>query len=127
MGYRSDVGVAIYPGIGTDSEMCEELYNKLKLLLATTYKKVMDEYFGNDATFDDVDKQVTFHIRDVKWYDSYPDVQAFMQMLNELGDGDLGNYGVEFVRMGEDYDDIDRQEWGDTSYRVDVRRELEFN
>lgn len=133
MGYRSDVAVLIYPD-SRKADTVEELraalddeYNKLKLLMGTTYKTLMDDDFGADAEWDDNDRELKFHFKDVKWYESYPDVQRFMQMLEELGDSEVHKYAIEFVRIGEDNDDTERREWGDTGWRVDVRREIVFN
>ena len=133
MGYRSDVAVLIYPEaqkadtVEERTAALNDEYNKLKLLMGTTYKTLMDDDFGADAEWDDIDRELKFHFKDVKWYDSYPDVQRFMQMLEELGDTSVHKYAIEFVRIGEDNDDTERREWGDTEWRVDVRREIVFN
>lgn len=55
-----------------------------------------------------------FSCDDVKWYESYPDVQAFesaadkfVELCNaEVSEGSP-TYNYEFVRIGEDYDDVD--------------------
>ena len=51
---------------------------------------------------DENDDGVVFGWNDVKWYDSYADVSAVNNALDELVD--LGA-PVMFVRVGEDYDD----------------------
>mgnify|MGYP003339254950 CR=1 FL=1 len=53
---------------------------------------------------------ITASIKDVKWYDSFEDVKAHEDMLElcvECG----GSY--KFVRIGEEYDDLDEREGGE--------------
>lgn len=46
----------------------------------------------------------------VKWYDDYKDVLAWHRFMELSENHDL-NY--EFIRIGEDYDDIQKEEGGD--------------
>jgi hypothetical protein len=103
MGYRSDVAVAIY---GDDRS--PEKYETLKLLMNTTFKDVNDE---NDADWHDSKCVLMFQARDVKWYESYPEVSRFMKMLDEIGE--LEGFNYEFLRIGEDDDDIERKIGGE--------------
>ena len=47
----------------------------------------------------------------VKWYDDYSDVKRWTQFMQQAPDNNL-NY--EFIRIGEDHDDIEREEGGDS-------------
>lgn len=58
---------------------------------------------------------------DVKWYDSYSDVQNFLRGMDKLEYQDIP---YVFIRIGEDYDDIEYKE----NYTEDMPEELcEFN
>jgi hypothetical protein len=46
-----------------------------------------------------------FDIKSTEWYPGYSDVQMFESMLRKF-DGDIGGYCTEFVRVGENYEDI---------------------
>lgn len=44
---------------------------------------------------------------DIKWYESYKDIQNFMKMLDTLTEQDIP---YKFIRIGEDEDDIEIHE-----------------
>ena len=104
MGYRSDVAVVIY-GDGRD----DEKYELIKTLMNTTFKDVYAENEGYETWYDTA-HVLEFKLGGVKWYDSYPDVDRFMHMLAEIGDIEGLNY--EFMRVGEDADDIEAKQGG---------------
>mgnify|MGYP003344550904 CR=1 FL=1 len=77
-----------------------------------------------------------FVCEDVKWYDNYPfvkDFNKFTQRLCILIDGEgLGidkkeNWAYEFVRIGEELDDVEREGAGDHAFLIDVSRSFHFN
>jgi hypothetical protein len=115
----------IYPERGSDDQAAK--YEQLKVLMGTTFKDVVDEAFGSCMTWHD-DKQVLkFDIQDVKWYSGYGDVQAFETMLEEFGD-EIPGYCTEFVRIGDESDDIEMRPTGDNNeYYLQVRREIDCN
>jgi hypothetical protein len=53
---------------------------------------------------------VDFKCEDVKWYESYPDVAVFTQMLPLIEELE---YCYEFVRVGEESDDIEHESSAD--------------
>jgi len=120
MGYRSQVAVVIY-GDGRDAEK----YALLKTLMNTTFKEAYTDFDGCAEWHDD--KHVLeFKMEDVKWYEGYSDVQNFMLMLNAIGDMSGLNY--EFIRIGEDADDIDEQYGGNNcEYILSVTRAIEVD
>jgi hypothetical protein len=108
MGYRSNIRCLLYP-LDTptgDAPSLSDNYHALVTLMNTTFKNVVDD-FSSDMTLDPHHRVVDFVIDDVKWYPSYPDVQAFEKMLDEVAE--LG-YCYEFVRVGEDQNDIEMRE-----------------
>ena len=59
----------------------------------------------NDTRHDyKTDPIITFEQRGVKWYESYPDVQAHHKLMQDAVD--LFEAGYRFVRVGEEHDDI---------------------
>lgn len=118
MGYRSQVAVVIY-GDSRDAEK----YALLKTLMNTTFKEAYTEFDGNAEWHDD--KHVLeFAMEDVKWYDGYGDVQKFMKMLEDIVDIEGFNY--EFIRIGEDANDVEEQYGGnDCEHILRVSRAIE--
>jgi len=120
MGYRSDVTALIY-GDGLN----QEKYDLLKTLMNTAFKAVYTEFESN-AEWHDHKRALEFRMEGVKWYDSYPDVQNFMRMLEIIGDMSGLNY--EFVRVGEETDDIEQTQDGeDLRYALSVTRSIEVD
>lgn len=125
MGYRSNLMVLIYPEPGDDKSA---KYEQLKVLMATTFKDVSDEFGDPYMTWLDDEWVLKFELNDVKWYPSYPDVQMFETMLSAFeGDG-IDGYCTEFVRIGEETGDIEERCTGDNNeYHLSVRREIDCN
>ena len=120
MGYRSDVSTVIY-----GDNRSPEKYALLKTLMNTTFKVAYDSWSA-DAIWHDTKHVLEFHIEDVKWYESYPDVMAFTTMLENLRE--IEGYNYEFVRVGEDDNDIDRQSEGNQcEYLINVCRSIEVD
>lgn len=127
MGYRSDLKVLIYPDACASEEQMLEKYEQLKVLMGTTFKEVVDEYFGSCMTWMHKDCALMFSLEGVKWYPGYKDVQAFEKMM-EAFDGDVPGYCTEFVRVGEENDDVEERHTGDNNqYYLSVRRLIDCN
>lgn len=126
MGYRSEVTALIYPDGGEHSALN---YNKLKLLMNTTFKQVFDEWGGerefNDGwEWNDDVLVLQFTATSVKWYDSYPEVERFVKFLEEVQELE---YQYEFIRLGEEDDDMETDSTGDANSYLSVRREIEVS
>ena len=118
MGYRSDVSTVIY-----GDDRTAEKYALLKTLMNTTFKVAYDAWSA-DVIWHDTKCVLEFFIEDVKWYESYPDVMAFLTMLENLRE--IEGYNYEFVRVGEQDDDIDRQSEGNQcEYLIIVCRSIQ--
>lgn len=118
MGYRSDVTALIYPASGAENLLN---YDKLKLLMNTTFKDFLDEW-SEHFVWDDKHRVLKFEIESVKWYDGYPDVQQFGQFLTTI---QALEYAYEIIRVGEDDTDIEYDSTGDAQGYLYVRREIE--
>jgi hypothetical protein len=69
---------------------------------------------------------VKFECQDWKWYDSYPDIQFLERLFDEFEELLIGNqdtaYALEYVRIGEDIEDIDQRFRGAIEGRLNVDR-----
>lgn len=120
MGYRSDVTALIYP-VGGEDNLSE--YNKLKLLMNTTFKDFFESW-SEHFVWDDTHRALKFEIESVKWYDGYPDVERFGKFLSEIQDLE---YEYEIIRVGEEDTDIEYDSTGDAQGYLSVRREIEVS
>jgi len=119
MGYRSDVKAIIYP-LGGDDNLLE--YDKLKLLFNTTFQDVFTSWGEDYFSWDDNHRALIFDANSVKWYDSYPEVQKFIVFLRDVQG--LG-YEYEFMRIGEEDDDVETDRTGDAEGYMYVSRSIE--
>ena len=121
MGYRSDVQALIYPPSG-DQNLLE--YDKLKLLMNTTFKDVYESWGDDWFTWDDKHRVLKFSANSVKWYDSYPEIERFIKFLAEVRDLE---YEYEFIRIGEEDDDLETDSTGDANHYMYVERTIQVN
>ena len=116
MGYRSHVVSAIY-GPTEDINKLIVLGKLAPLNVFDNFSCYIDLYAVNqykDSEF----RLIMFDAGDVKWYDTYSDVQAWHKLMDHAKEMNLN---VEFARVGEDPDDIERIESGDNlEYLVSV-------
>ena len=102
MGYRSDVKAAFYV---RDAKH----FPVLKLWLDENFPM---EQLGNCIRW--FDRGMVFEEESVKWYEDFDDVKAFdaavekyLELVNvEEANNDTPTFLYEFVRVGENYEDI---------------------
>ena len=122
MGYRSDVMALVYPRRQLEEAEAIADYDRLKTIMNTTYKDVFEEW-GADFAWNDRRRVLLFTCSDVKWYSNYPPVAAFNDFIEDIGN-DLG-YVTEFVRVGEETDDIEQSFGEHAEYYLTVHRTIE--
>ena len=120
MGYRSDVVALIYPSGGEDNLLN---YDKLKTLMNTTFKDVLDSW-GDYFEWNDRHRALKFTAESIKWYDSYPDVVRFNEFLTQVH---VLDYEYEIIRIGEDDTDIQHDQSGDAQGFLYVTRSIEVS
>lgn len=116
MGYRSDVGAAFYASQ-------EDKIGVVKLWLR---ENLPFKDWGEDD-FEETKDGYKFYVSDVKWYDSYPDIQRFVSAKDMFSKMfcDIDPCAVyEFVRIGEEDDDVEIEREGDYEFRVTVSRQI---
>jgi len=120
MGYRSDVHALFYTTHKEDLPV-------LKLYMEENYP----EDFLPELTYVEGAHLWGYEMvcENVKWYEGYEDVKAFDEfqqkyraLIAKQEDGKKWKF--EFVRVGEDTDDIE-QEQHDSSYVLSVSRQIE--
>ena len=121
MGYRSDVKALIYP-LGGEHNLLE--YDKLKLLFNTTFQDVFEAWGEDYFSWNDKHRVLEFDANSVKWYDSYPEVQRLTKFLSEVQD--LG-YEYEFLRIGEEVEDVEEDSSGDSQGFMYVERTIQVS
>jgi hypothetical protein len=121
MGYRSDVKALIYP-LGGEHNLLN--YDKLKLLMNTTFKDVYEYWNDPYFTWDDNHRVLMFDANSVKWYDSFPEIPRFMRFLHEVHELE---YEFEFIRIGEDDNDVETDSTGDAQGFMYVSRSIEVS
>jgi hypothetical protein len=127
MGYRSEVKAVFYAP--------QEKWAAMKLYVDENFPTVGDLIKDEDLKEFDTGLYCgyLFEQDDVKWYDSYAEVIAFHKFVGaflELADGENAQelqWSFEFVRVGEDYEDIEFKRSEDCDNLLDVRREIEVN
>jgi hypothetical protein len=118
MGYRSEVRSCIY---SDDLELFDAFIAGQKLAEPRVFDDsnwFKDNIRFTEVVYKDVQGVIVQHIKildlqcdDVKWYTDFDDVKAWHKMLINAEEQGL-NY--EFVRVGEESDDIEREEGGES-------------
>lgn len=118
MGYRSDVAICIY---GPKDKMTA-------LVAAARIGGVMpDNDFGGLYMFDYDDSKHMIHAyyEEVKWYDGYDDVDIWTEFLAKAAEFD--DLSTEFVRIGENADDIEMERQGDCQWYLSTNRSVHID
>ena len=126
MGYRSDVVALFY------TYEANEL-PAIKLFIDENMPEFFKgEYEGNEymSTFETTKglRGIKFNIPSVKWYPSYPEVRQFEQALEkfkELSAEVDSKWCCEFVRVGEEVEDIEEYQSYNAENLLYVSRTIE--
>jgi hypothetical protein len=132
MGYRSDVKIVV---IASSKEAMDDLL-AVYAMLPEVQKAGGFEKLGWERYELGEGRVLTYEANDVKWYDSCDDVIAVMRLLEDVNifnqERSEDVYAARFVRIGEQYDDIEAEDYGD-HYEYDtwevlsINRNAEFN
>ena len=123
MGYRSEVTAIFYCHNQDD-------YPSMKLFveenIGGTFKEDITEEESNER------KYIKFYLEDVKWYDSYTDIIEFNEFIKafvELADDDESKltWAYEFVRFGEELNDIEVTESDGANNVMSIHRYVDLN
>ena len=120
MGYRSDVTCVMYAS-EPNGERDEKGMAFVKAWLKSHIAEEDNDYFE----FDHPD-MVVFSVERWKWYDSYPDIQRLENLFEDFMElCERGsNYRMEFIRVGEDYEDIEMRESDNSHGLLRLKRSI---
>ena len=129
MGYRSDVAYTIRFGDDPDANNEQSFFTFLLEAKANPKCQIaLSEVEVNTKK-----RMLTFTATDVKWYDSFPDVDSHMALVglaedwaNQKREGKLHcKIGSMFLRIGDDMGDIESRFEGDYDFDwMSVSREI---
>lgn len=120
MGYRSDVTIVMYPKRNED-------FNMLKLYADETFPDKFEVCEDNNRI--EGFRYLMLELDSIKWYEGYEEVDAYTRAFSEWDtmfrdeyepeSGSLFHY--EYLRIGEDYEDIvyDQSEGSEVILSVD--------
>jgi hypothetical protein len=138
MGYRSVVAYTIrfvpVEQEGIDFVMAEERARGAFFTFITEAKSkdtVAGAFLDEDLVVDEENLQIRFFADNVKWYESYPDVQChecLMGLAHEWADDDdctCPYIGGVFARIGEELQDTVYECWGEGQYEwIEINRTM---
>lgn len=106
MGYRSDIRIrTTKEGL----EIMKKFVEKYIKENVSEDAQGLDWNLLNSAEITEIGNSITLDWENIKWYDGidgYQDVDAIMNSLNELSDK---NIDYQYMRIGEENDDIDEK------------------
>ena len=126
MGYRSTVAYTIRFDGDDDTKNKQSFYT---FLAEAKANEEASRCFTDTECFeiDEEKLQIRFFADDVKWYESYSDVQCHESLisLSKAWVDDNDCIGGAFARVGEDTNDIIEEVWGQGEYQwVGVNRSV---
>lgn len=148
MGYRSDVVAVFYTTSNPKDEKAHDRNEaKFKLFMEENFPAEWKkpEWAADDEGLTMLESGTgtlyEFKISGVKWYESYPEVIAFDKFWDKfvaLADGEGEDeskdddqeppeWACEFVRLGENDDDVETKSSDEAEYVLSVSRTIERN
>lgn len=123
MGYRSDVRAIIYG----PTDVMQRFIAASKL--DKEHRRVFEHFIGETRIFTvnagtpDAWSVLDMQCDDVKWYPEFADVKAWNNFMHSIEDeDDWKPLNYEFVRIGEDSNDVERDSSEDSDYILTVTR-----
>jgi hypothetical protein len=94
----------------------------------------MKELNGLDlhAYFEFKEDKALFEVENWKWYPDYDEIKALENIFKEFTDTFCGEqydcaYAIEFIRVGEDYTDVEIKMNGNAQYRLELYRTVNID
>ena len=117
MGYRSEVAYRI---VFTNKQVLNE-FIALVMMKGNEERKALSECEIEVQDNGRAECFVNFYAQDVKWYESYPDVQAHTWLYKYAVERFEDDCAYQYLRIGEDRDDIEEEEGGSDDWIDFVR------
>lgn len=137
MGYRSEVIAVIY----TDIDKPEECAT-LDLFMRENFPELMLNSFEQTQAHNEKGKEglarletnrylvYQFFALNIKWYPSYDSVRAtedFFRKVQSMCNDEGNPWSYEFIRLGEESDDVETHCSDDMDWLLQVSRSVEVN
>ena len=118
MGYRSNVTAVFYT--------TKENFSMMKLYVDKHFPEEFKEYLTVQG-----ERAYVFKLDNAKWYDSYPEVQAFQRFVSNFlefaNGGDVSTpWAYEFLRIGEDSNDVEETYSDNAEYVISLSWDIEI-
>lgn len=115
MGYRSQVRYVIYARpeildafIAKHSLLGNKFLSELKEDI--TYGLTGQKEYAPDGSYEVTKyKVLNFYNDSIKWYDDYPEIADAFKLMDDIDENWENKVDFEFVRVGEEYNDIERK------------------
>jgi hypothetical protein len=123
MGYRSEITAVFYTNE-------KDEWPLLKLFVNENFPKDLDKYLEEECEEPCKRRGFVFRVPHYKWYDSYPEVQAFNEFEDKFTSMEKcqdGTWACEFVRIGEETNDIEERNSFNADYVIRVVRHIEVD
>lgn len=125
MGYRSDVTMLFYANDAKDFPLFKLWFDENVRPALKEWLDVTPQEFERGEV-----KGYALHFNDVKWYDTYPDVQAIEEVWSRFdvtfNDNSTAYFGAERACIGEDYSDVSHDETYHTMNLLNIVRHAEY-
>jgi hypothetical protein len=122
MGYRSEITAVFYTNK-------KDEWPLLKLFVDENFPKDLADYLEEESEEPRKTWGFVFRVSDYKWYESYPEVQAFYEFEERFTSMEKcvdGTWACEFARIGEETDDIEERNSNHADYILRVIRHIEI-
>ena len=139
MGYRSDVIAVFYNIVTGDEEKDKRNSAMLDMFVRENFPEALKNNEEEDEGLHrhEVRERVIWEFKysSVKWYESYPEVVAFdafwekfCQLSDDSGEGgEPVDWACEFIRIGENTEDIEEKSSNEAEWLLQVNRVIETN
>ena len=115
MGYRSEVVLAVNKEIMPEFLAHLATNDEAKRLVFSDHCHLDQDYCGEG--------HLLVNWTSIKWYEGYPDVDVIEKFTCEMDEDTENTEMFRFVRVGEDYGDIEQRGYG---FDIFVNRSIDY-
>ena len=115
MGYRSEVVLAVDKKLMPEFLAHLATNDEAKTMVFADHDHLDQDYCGEGHLL------VTWD--SIKWYSDYPEVNVIEKFISEMDEDEDKGEMFRFVRIGENFDDIENRGWG---FDIFVNRSIDY-
>lgn len=87
---------------------------------------INDDYEDNTLELDKEKRRITIIFPDIKWYESYQDVDSYMALFHSVKPYE-DYIDAIYLRIGEDLEDMEEEVYGDGYQLASIERHIEID